>query len=127
MAVLATIGFVWLTVDIDGPGSADRAKVTSTAAQIDAFMDALDAYHRDTGQYPSTEEGLNALRIRPSRVVNWQGPYLTRPVPQDPWGREYIYNFPGTHGVKPEIVAYGADGKPGGTDQNVDIESWKLE
>jgi general secretion pathway protein G len=51
---------------------------------------------------------------------------LPRPIPRDPWSREYIYIFPGTHGERPDIVSYGTDGKPGGSDQNADIESWKL-
>jgi general secretion pathway protein G len=123
-AILVGIGYVMLTVNIDVDSG---AKTVAARAQIDSFVDALDSYKRDTEQYPSPGDGLNALRIRPSGAVNWQGPYLPRPIPRDPWGREYIYRFPGTHGTKPEIVSYGADGKPGGTGQNADIESWKLE
>jgi general secretion pathway protein G len=90
-------------------------------------MIALDAYKADTGQYPSTAEGLSALRIRPSSITGWQGPYLEKSVPRDFWGREYIYVFPGAHGSKPDILSYSADGKLGGTGTNADTESWTLD
>jgi len=125
MAVLLATALVLLTVNIDWGDSG--AKAAAARAQIDSFMAALDAYKSDTGQYPSTVEGLDALRVKPDGVENWQGPYLPRAIPRDSWGREYIYNFPGTHGMKPEVVSYGADGKPGGVDESADIESWKLE
>jgi general secretion pathway protein G len=100
-------------------------RVPAARAQIDAFMIALEMYKSDTGQYPSTEEGLTALRIRPGSTLNWQGPYLPREVPRDPWGREYIYTFPAAHGSGPDIVSYGADGRPGGKGKDSDTMSWK--
>lgn len=88
-------------------------------------MTALGAYKLDTGTYPTTEEGLKALRIRPAGAVNWRGPYLPADVPSDPWGHEYIYTYPGNHGPAPDIVSYGADEKPGGMGPDADYASWK--
>jgi general secretion pathway protein G len=101
------VGFVLLTVNIEWTGSIHRAERAAAAAQIASFLDALGAYKRDTGRYPSNEEGLNALRVSPSGVTNWQGPYLPRPIPLDPWGREYVYKFPEAQGTKPDVISYG--------------------
>jgi general secretion pathway protein G len=103
----------------------DKARVTATRAQINSFMTALGAYKLDTGVFPSTEEGLQALRIAPGSLAQWQGPYLPKDVPQDPWGHPYIYKYPGEHGDEPDIISYGADGQPGGEGINADIVSWK--
>lgn len=103
----------------------DAARVTAARAQVNSFMTALGAYKLDTGLYPSTEQGLNALREKPQGVNNWQGPYLPQDIPMDPWGRPYTYKFPGEHGDEPDIISLGADGAPGGTDINADIVSWK--
>jgi general secretion pathway protein G len=75
--------------------------------------------------YPTNEQGLNALRVKPEGVDQWNGPYLPKDVPNDPWGRAYMYKFPGEHGEEPEIESYGADGQPGGDGINADIVSWK--
>jgi len=106
----------------------DTARVTAARAQINSFMTALGAYKLDTGLYPSTEQGLQALRARPQNVNQWQGPYLPQDIPVDPWGRPYVYRFPGEHGGnEPEVVCYGADGQPGGESINADIVSWKSQ
>jgi len=107
-------------------GQGDKARVTAARAQINSFMTALGAYKLDTGLYPSTEMGLAALRNRPQNVSQWQGPYLPQDVPQDPWGRAYIYKFPGENvPEEPEIICLGADGQPGGEGIMADIVSWK--
>ncbi|OYW09932.1 MAG: type II secretion system protein GspG [Acidobacteriia bacterium 12-62-4] len=103
---------------------ADSARVTAARQQMNAFGTALGAYKLDTGIYPSTEQGLAALKARPENVNNWQGPYM-QDVPTDPWQRPYVYKFPGEHGDEPDIVCLGADGQPGGTDINEDVVSWK--
>jgi general secretion pathway protein G len=103
----------------------DAARVTATRAQIEAFMNALATYKLDTGTFPSTEMGLQALRRRPQNLSNWNGPYLPKEIPKDPWGNDYVYKFPGEHGDEPEIMSYGADGQPGGEGINADILSWK--
>jgi general secretion pathway protein G len=104
---------------------AERAKVATTKAQISAFQTALGAFRLDTGRYPTSEEGLQALRTKPSGLDSWDGPYLPKEIPLDPWGHTYVYNYPGDHGDEPDIVSYGADGREGGEDENTDVVSWK--
>jgi general secretion pathway protein G len=106
-------------------GKADKARVTTAKAQINSFATALGAYKLDTGTFPTTEMGLQALRIRPENVNQWQGPYLPKDIPADPWGHPYLYKYPGDHGEEPDIVCLGADGQPGGEGINEDIVSWK--
>jgi general secretion pathway protein G len=104
---------------------ADIARVTAARVQINNLNAALGAFKLDTGVFPTTEQGLAALRSRPQGLATWNGPYLPQDVPLDPWGRPYVYKFPGDHGDEPDIVCFGADGKEGGEDINMDIVSWK--
>lgn len=104
---------------------AARAKTSTAKAQIAAFQTALAAHKLDTGTFPTNEQGLQALRVAPSGVRNWDGPYLPKDIPLDPWGRAYIYRYPGQHGDEPDIISYGADGQEGGEGENEDILSWK--
>jgi general secretion pathway protein G len=106
---------------------ADTARVTAAHAQINSFMTALGTYKLDTGLFPTTEQGLQALRQRPQNLNNWQGPYLPQEIPMDPWGRPYIYKYPGEHGDEPDVISLGADGQPGGDGINADIVSWKAQ
>ncbi|MEO7145414.1 MAG: type II secretion system major pseudopilin GspG [Bryobacteraceae bacterium] len=108
-------------------GRADAAKHTAARAQIDSFMTALGAYKLDTGRYPSTEAGLQALRVHPDNEPQWTGPYLPQEIPVDPWARPYLYKYPGDHGDEPDIISLGADGAPGGDGNNADILSWKSQ
>lgn len=108
-------------------GQGDKARVTAARAQIESFMTALGAYKLDTGLYPTTEMGLASLRAKPQNVNQWQGPYLPKDIPKDPWGREYLYKYPGENGDEPEIVCLGADGQPGGEGIAADILSWKSQ
>lgn len=106
----------------------DKARVTAARAQVNSFMTALGAYKLDTGNYPTTEMGLQSLRTRPQNVNQWQGPYLPQDIPVDPWGHAYIYKFPGEHEPnEPEITSLGADGQPGGEGIASDIVSWKAQ
>jgi general secretion pathway protein G len=89
-------------------------------AQVEAFAKALDAYRLDVGAYPSTEEGLKAL-IERTGNAKWNGPYLQKAVPLDPWGRPYIYRSPGSKGDF-DLGSLGRDGQPGGTGDNADIQ-----
>jgi len=98
-----------------------NAKVAK--AQIDAFEKALDQYRLDVGRYPSTEQGLAALNVKPQGVERWAGPYLKKEVPPDPWGGPYQYKAPGEHGDF-DLVSFGADGQPGGSGEAADITSW---
>ena len=102
----------------------DKSKVQTTKAQISALESALDAYRLDVGSYPTTEQGLQALRVKPTGVEHWDGPYLPKDVPLDAWGHAYVYKTPSDHGDY-EIVSYGADGLPGGEGVNADVVSWK--
>ncbi|MBC5784462.1 type II secretion system major pseudopilin GspG [Ramlibacter sp. USB13] len=101
-----------------------RSEVRSAQAQIAALRNALDAYRLDVGSYPSTEQGLAALSARPQGATRWNGPYLQRAVPPDPWGRPYQYRAPGQHGEY-DLLSLGKDGQPGGSDEAADITSWQ--
>jgi len=121
------IGVVALSglVSIDWFAQDMNAKMIAAQVQIESFLVALEVYKRDTGRYPSTAEGLAALRVSPASAQNWLGPYMPRDIPSDPWDREYVYTFPGAHGPGPDIVSYGADGLPGGSGRNADTVSWR--
>lgn len=100
-----------------------KSEVKVARAQIDAFEKALEAYRLDTGRYPNSEAGLDALVKAPAGETKWQGPYLKKAVPLDPWGKSYLYTHPGQHGEY-DILSYGRDGKPGGEAENIDIVNW---
>ncbi len=100
-----------------------RSEVRTAQAQIAAFRNALDTYRLDVGQYPTTEQGLAALTDKPADVPRWNGPYLQKRVPLDPWGNAYIYKSPGEHGEF-DLSSLGKDGQPGGTGDAADITSW---
>jgi general secretion pathway protein G len=102
----------------------EKAKIKATKAQIELLGTALDTFRLDVGRYPSSEEGLEALRTKPGGLERWDGPYLKKEVPLDPWGKAYAYRSPGEHGPF-DIVSYGADGAPGGEGDNRDITSWE--
>ena len=105
-------------------GNVDKAKRTQVHAQINSFMTALGSYKLDTGNFPTTEMGLNALRVKPDGVDQWAGPYLPQDAPLDAWGHAYLYKFPGDHGDEPDLISLGADGQPGGEGNAADIVSW---
>lgn len=90
-------------------------------AQIEAFAKALDTYRLDVGHYPSPEQGLDALTSKPGDEAKWQGPYLQKAVPQDPWGRPYVYKMPGQNGADFDLVSLGKDGQPGGDGDAADV------
>lgn len=99
-----------------------RSEQGAARAQIESFAKALDTYRLDVGSYPSTEAGLSALVAKPGNELKWQGPYLQKAVPQDPWGRPYIYKGPvGSGNGDFELLSYGKDGQPGGDAENADI------
>jgi len=104
-------------------GQIGKSEVKATKAQIDALQKALDQYRIDIGHYPSTEQGLAALLTRPAEEQRWTGPYLSKAVPSDPWGRAYLYRAPGEHGEF-DLQSYGRDGRPGGEGEDADIVSW---
>src|SRR5512136_469102 len=110
--ILVVVIILGLLVALVGPrlwGRVSGAKQKAAKAQIELFGTALDAFRLDTGRYPTTEEGLKALREKPSGVDNWQGPYLPKEIPVDPWKKPYVYKSPGDH-YDYDIISYGADG-----------------
>jgi general secretion pathway protein G len=100
-----------------------KSEVKVAQAQINAFEKALDTYRLDVGRYPSTEQGLGALVVRPQNEAKWNGPYLQKAIPSDPWGKPYQYKAPGEHGEF-DLWSFGKDGQPGGTGDAADITSW---
>lgn len=117
--MLAVVGPMFL------PGRVRKAKAVAAELQIESFQAELRQYKRDTGSFPTNEQGLEVLRIKPTGVVGWRGPYASQEIPLDPWGHAYGYRYPGSHGTEPDIWSLGADGKPGGTGRDADIVSWK--
>ncbi len=104
-------------------GHTADAKRAKAATDISTLVDCLQQYKMDNDKYPTTEQGLNALRVQPSDASNWRGPYTTKDIPTDPWGNEYNYVSPGPNGEDFAITSYGADGAPGGDGDNADITS----
>ncbi|MFA6015759.1 MAG: type II secretion system major pseudopilin GspG [Gallionellaceae bacterium] len=100
-----------------------KSEIKTAKAQIDALEKALDQYRLDVGHYPATESGLNALNANPGGEAKWQGPYLKKAVPPDPWGNPYVYRLPGEHSEY-DIYSYGRDGKAGGNNEDADITNW---
>jgi general secretion pathway protein G len=106
----------------------DRAKVVTARSQIETFGLSLDAYFLDCGQYPSETQGLSALWEKPgtgSIPSFWNGPYISKPVPRDPWGGEYEYLIPGNNNMPYGIRSLGGDGREGGEGNDADITSWE--
>lgn len=106
-------------------GRVGEARGTTARTQIELLSTALDNYRLDNGSYPTTEQGLVALTEKPTRApvpAQWKGPYLRKAVPNDPWGRPYIYRFPGERNPASfELSSLGKDGQPGGTGEDSDI------
>ncbi|GAB2191558.1 type II secretion system major pseudopilin GspG [Sessilibacter sp. MAH1] len=126
MELLIVLVIVGLLAALVGPTLYKKispAKQSTARAQIENFIVALDSYFIDTGEFPSAQQGLNALRESPSGVNNWQGPYLQKKVPNDPWGNPYIYRVPGRNGGY-EILSLGKDNSEGGEGNNKDVVSW---
>lgn len=123
LELLVVVAIIGLLVAYVGPRYAaqiGKSEVTAARAQIEALAKALDAYRLDTGHYPSVAQGLAALRERPADEAKWNGPYLSKDVPLDPWGKPYVYRMPGAKGDY-ELISFGRDGAPGGTGDNADI------
>lgn len=126
LELLVVIAIIGLLAGYVGPkyfGQLGKAEVKVARAQIDGFDKALDQYRLDVGRYPTTEQGLNALMIKPAGIARWAGPYLKKEVPLDPWGKAYIYKSPGEHGDY-DLLSLGRDGRPGGTGEDADITNW---
>lgn len=105
----------------------DRAKVVTAKSQIETFNLALEAYFFDCGQYPSDIQGLSALWEKPGSgpsPESWNGPYINKPLPRDPWDNDYEYLVPGFYDMPYGIRSFGGDGREGGSGNDADICSW---
>lgn len=106
-------------------GRLSEAKSTTARTQIELLSVALDGYRLDNGSYPTTDQGLAALREKPTRApvpANWRGPYLRKAVPLDPWGRPYLYKAPGERNAGAfDLESLGRDGKVGGDGEDADV------
>jgi general secretion pathway protein G len=126
MELLLVLMIIGMLAALVGPTLYQRikpAKQSAARAQLANFSTALDAFYVDCERYPTTQEGLAVLRDRPEGAEKWNGPYLKKEVPMDPWGHPYVYRAPGRSGGY-EIVSYGADGREGGEGDAADINSW---
>lgn len=101
-----------------------KSEVKTARAQIIALEKALDQYRIDTGRYPNTEQGLAALNAKPADEARWDGPYLKKAVPNDPWGKPYQYRNPGERG-EIDLFSFGRDSQPGGDGDGADIGNWQ--
>jgi general secretion pathway protein G len=129
LVVLIVLGLLAALV---GPRLLERvsdAERKAAVAQIELFGLALDSYRLDNGRYPTTEQGLEALNHRPTTAPappNWRGPYLRKSVPDDPWGRRYVYTSPGVHNPTGyDLASLGRDGAAGGSGDDADVTSWE--
>lgn len=128
LEILIVVAIIGLIASIVAPrliGRIGKSKTIIARAQIESFGTALETYRLDTGEYPSEAQGLLVLVERPDNVLNWHGPYLRkRVIPNDPWGKPYIYSYPSKYGDY-EIISYGSDRNEGGEEEAADIVSWE--
>ena len=124
LVVLVLIGIVMGIVGGNYIGQGEKAKARAARIEIEQIGQTLDLFKLEVGRYPTSQEGLQALVTAPAGMTNWNGPYWKKSsVPKDPWGNEYQYASPGSHGPY-DIISYGADGKEGGEGGNKDVTSW---
>jgi general secretion pathway protein G len=124
IAIIAILGIVVVPRLLDIP---QKARITAAKQQIQLFDLAISQYEADNGSYPTTEQGLQALVKKPagSEMTKYNERGYIQKIPKDPWGKDYVYTCPGTHGNDYEIMSYGADGQEGGEGKNTDIKSWE--
>jgi general secretion pathway protein G len=123
LVVMVIIGLLAAYVGPKYFSQIGKSEVKTARAQIVGLEKALQQYRIDVGRFPTTEEGLQALLSRPSSASRWDGPYLEKTLPMDPWGRPYAYASPGQHGDF-DLLSAGRDGRPGGEGLDADITSW---
>jgi general secretion pathway protein G len=125
LELLVVMVIIGLLVSYVGPryfNQLGKSEVKAAKAQINAFEKALDVYRLDNGAYPDQQLGLNALVTAPQGATKWHGPYMQKVIPNDPWDYPYIYRIPGEK-AEFDLLSYGADGRPGGTEENADISN----
>lgn len=127
--LLIVLMIISLLVSIVGPTLYQKinpAKASAARAQMNNISTAMDSFLLDIGRYPYKREGLKVLFIDPGQLKKWNGPYIKKQLPNDPWGNPFQYRVPGVHGPF-EIVSFGADAKEGGEGENKDLFSWENE
>ena len=125
LELLIVVVIIGLLAALVGPrffGQLSKSKQQAARAQVENFRKALDTYKLDVGRYPTTEQGLQVLITRPGSDTKWNGPYLDKEVPVDPWGKAYLYRQPG-EGRDYDLISYGEDGSPGGAGEAADIRN----
>lgn len=124
LVVLVILGLLASVVAPNVMSRLSGAKTKTAQLQVQDMGAALDLYALEVGTYPRTEDGLQALVAQPGGVERWNGPYLKKStIPKDPWGHDYEYRSPGTHGAY-DLYSLGADGAEGGESEDADITSW---
>ncbi|AOY90181.1 type II secretion system protein GspG [Marinobacter salinus] len=129
MVVMVILGLLVAIVAPNIMGRSDQAKVTIAETQLKNIQSALDLYRLDNSQYPSTQQGLEALVSKPSgspEPKNWNPDGYLKSVPEDPWGAEFQYISPGSEGAY-DLYSYGSDGQEGGDGDASDISVWNTE
>ncbi len=116
--ILAILAALIVPKVVGREADAKRAKAASDISELDA---ALQQFRLDNDAYPTSDQGLSALRTAPQTAKNWRGPYLQKPIPPDPWGNNYIYQSPGPNGEDFIVESYGKDGQPGGDGESADV------
>ncbi len=124
LVVMVILGLLVALVAPNYMGRVDSAREDAARVQIENLGAALDMFRLDVGRYPNSQEGLAALRQRPAGLERWDGPYLKKDVPKDPWGGQYVYRSPGEREAY-DLMSYGADGVAGGSDEGRDINGWE--
>jgi len=125
--ILIVMVILGLLAALVGPkmfGKVGKSRQKAAKAQISLFETSLDTFRLDMSRYPASDEGLEALRTKPADSEKWDGPYIPKKVPLDPWGNPYEYQLPGENGEY-DLTSFGADGTAGGEDENKDIVNWK--
>lgn len=123
LELLVVMVIIGLLVGYVGPkyfSQLGKSEIKAARAQISAVRKAVDMYRLNMGHYPSQESGLSALSVAPANEPKWQGPYLEKELPVDPWGQPYMYRIPGEKNEY-DVFSYGKDGRPGGVDENADL------
>jgi general secretion pathway protein G len=123
LVVMVIIGLLSAYVGPKVFGQIGKSETKIAKAQIEAIVKGLEQYRIDAGRYPSADQGLAALMVAPAGEAKWAGPYMAKSLPQDPWGRPYLYRMPGERGDF-DVLSLGRDAQPGGQGDDADVGSW---
>jgi len=123
LVVMVIIGLLSAYVGPKVFGQIGKSETRIAKAQVEAIVKALEQYRIDAGRYPSADQGLASLMVAPAGEVKWAGPYMAKALPQDPWGKPYLYRLPGQHGDF-DVFSLGRDAQPGGQGDDADVGSW---